>query len=371
MKYEHALFAKGYTEPVTDHDLLFASTPLFCILRVLLTMALVYNWPVCTGDVSVAFLHAAAISHSLVMRPPHEFYNEENRHIMWRLNKAIYGLRSSPKQWQDHIAHILTVTLKLVRCTTESNVYTSKDCLVYIMIYVDDLLFIGVQSIINTLFSRIQKEVLLRHTGDLTVGSTIHFLGRNISHRGDYIDISLNNDYVDIILEESGMATCNPAPSPGVSHMKGTAEDEAPLDREQHKRYRRLVGKIQWLAYTRPDISYGAKELARSLQAPTQFDNKKLKRMIRYLKGTRRMRHNLRPKIQTQDKRIPLNIDTYTDANWASCETTRKSTTGFVLYFFGAAVHYGSKTISRIRTVRNWYSSTGKPLHQQLHKGST
>ena len=161
------------------------------------------------------------------------------------------------------------------------------------MIYVDDLLFIGVQSIINTLFSRIQKEVLLRHTGDLTVGSTTHFLGRNISHKDDYIDISLNNNYVGIILEESGMTTCNPAPSPGVPRMKGTAEDE-------------------WLAFTRPDISYGAKELARSLHAPTQRDNKKLKHMIRHLKGTRYLRHNLRPKIQTQDKRIPLNIGTHT-----------------------------------------------------------
>ena len=85
------------------------------------------------------------------------------------------------------------------------------------------------------------KKALLRHTGDPTVGSTIHFLGRNISHKGDHIDISLNN-YVDIILEESGMTTCNPAPSPGVPHMKGTAEDEAPLDQEQHKKYRLLVG---------------------------------------------------------------------------------------------------------------------------------
>ena len=159
------IVAKGYTEPVTDHDLLFASTPLFCILRVLLTMALVYNWSVCTGDVSVAFLHAAAISYNLVMRPPHEFYNEANRHIMWRLNKAIYGLKIITKTMAR--PHSVTVTLELVRCTTESNVYRSKDCLVYIMIYVDDLLFIGVQSIINTLFSRIQKEVLLRHTGDL------------------------------------------------------------------------------------------------------------------------------------------------------------------------------------------------------------
>ena len=103
---------------ITDRHLLFASTPLFCILRVLLTMALVYNWSVSAGDVSVACLHAEAISYNLVMRPPHEFYNDDNRHIMWRLNKASYGLRSSPKQWQDHIAHILTVALGLVRRTT-------------------------------------------------------------------------------------------------------------------------------------------------------------------------------------------------------------------------------------------------------------
>ena len=63
------IVAKGYTEPVTDHDLLFASTPLFCILRILLKLALVYNWLVIAEDVSVAVLHAEAISYNLVMRP--------------------------------------------------------------------------------------------------------------------------------------------------------------------------------------------------------------------------------------------------------------------------------------------------------------
>ena len=157
--------------------------------------------------VSFAFPHAAATSYNLQTGPPKEFYNEANRHIARRLIKAIYGLRSSPKQCQVHIAHILTVTLELVRCTTESNVYRPKDCKVYIMIYVYDLPFIGLQSIINTRFSRIHKEVLLRHASGLNVGATIHLLGRNISHKGSYINISLNNSYVDIILEESGMTT--------------------------------------------------------------------------------------------------------------------------------------------------------------------
>ena len=118
--------AKGYTEPVTDHDLLFASTPLFCMLRVLLAMALAHNWSVCAEDVSVAFLHAAAICYNLVMRPPKEFYNEAKRHIMRRLNKTTHGLRSSPKTMARPHSTLLTVTLDRVRRTTESNVYRPK-----------------------------------------------------------------------------------------------------------------------------------------------------------------------------------------------------------------------------------------------------
>ena len=140
------------------------------------------------------------------------------------------------------------------------------------------------------------------------------------------------------------MTTCNAAPASGISLRKTTIEDQTVLDPEQHSAYKRLVGKIQWLAYTRPDISYGAKELARSLQATTQMDNKKLKHMIRYLKGTRHWKHALTPTTQMQDRRIPINIDIYTDANWASCKTTHKSTTGFVIHFLGATVHKKAST---------------------------
>ena len=59
---------------------------------------------------------------------------------MWKLNQAIYGLRSSPKQWQDHIAEVLTA-LELTRLKTDSNVYRNKAGTAYIMVYVDDLLF--------------------------------------------------------------------------------------------------------------------------------------------------------------------------------------------------------------------------------------
>ena len=125
--------------------------------------------------------------------------------------------------------------------------------------------------------------------------------------------------------------------------MKGAAEDEAPLD------HGRLVGKTQRL-----DKIATSTNTVR--QQETQAHGKALK-------GTRYARHNLRPKTQTQDARIPLNIDARTDANWASCETTRNSATRFVLHVFAATTHYGSNnstSTSRVRTVCDWYCSVGE-----------
>ena len=77
------------------------------------------------------------------------------------------------------------------------------------------------------LFKSIQKHVLLRPTGDLTVGNTISFLGRNICNKGDdYYEISLAHSYTTELLEEAGMSNCNPAPAPGNNTLTATSEME-------------------------------------------------------------------------------------------------------------------------------------------------
>ena len=71
------------------------------------------------------------------------------------------------------------------------------------------------------------------------------------------------------------------------------------LNVEQHKQYRRMVGKLQWLSHTRPDMAYATKELARGLQRPTVKHQKKLKHLIRYLKGTKRCKFCISPTSAT------------------------------------------------------------------------
>lgn len=143
----------GYDEGIKDSDDVYASTPLFAILRVVLCIALARSWSIRVGDIRTAFLHALlGATTNILLKPPTEFYT--NRNIYWRLKKAMYGLRSSPKAWQDHLASIMR-ELGHIRLTSEPNVYKHPEEKAYIMVFVDDLLFGGETEEINNIFNMI------------------------------------------------------------------------------------------------------------------------------------------------------------------------------------------------------------------------
>ena len=345
-KVRARIVAKGFTETIHDLDDIYASTPIFCVLRTLLTLASNNGWIGITGDISTAFLHAAAATADLYMYPPKEFYNPEDN-IVWKLLKAIYGLRSSPKAWQKHLSEVLQ-QIGLHRSTAEPNIYmtTTRNC--FVLVYVDDLLFLGEEQTVNKLFKAIQQQLLLRPTGTLSTGNTVAFLGRNITNRGDYYEISLADEYVTTLWKETNLQDSKPAPAPGTSALKtATADHDQPLSTEEHAQYRRAVGKLQWMTYTRPDISYATKELARALQQPTTADQQKLKHLLRYIKGTKDYKQIIRPTVKLPAKAIP-DINVYVDSDWAGCPTTRKSTTGFIISLLGTTINYGSRTQATI-----------------------
>ena len=210
------------------------------------------------------------------------------------------------------------------------------------MAYVDDLLFFGEDAEVTKLFKAIHAQVLLRPTGELLVGHTISFPARQLTHKGEYIETTLGDKYMNTPLEEQDMHNSKLVNTPRTAALK-TTTDETALTPEEHKQYRRVVGKLQWMTYSRPDICYATKELARDLTAPTVHSLQKLKHVFRYLQGTRSLNYIARPASMPTQKEIQ--IDVYTDADWAGCPATRKSTTGFVIQVAaGNTVHFGSRT---------------------------
>ncbi|KAL6328179.1 hypothetical protein AAG906_034322 [Vitis piasezkii] len=94
-----------------------------------------------------------------------------------------------------------------------------------------------------------------------------------------------------------------------------TSSDEQPID---PTRYRQLVGSLQYLTFTRPDIVHAVNKACQHFQAPTKADLRAVKLILRYLKGT--MEHV---------------ISFFKQSSLLGCTNTRRSTSGYCI-FLGA-----------------------------------
>jgi hypothetical protein len=104
-----------------------------------------------------------------------------------------------------------------------------------------------------------------------------------------------------------------------------------------------MAGALQYLTLTRPDIAYAVQQLCLHMHAPTVSHCSMLKRVLRYLQGTATLGlHLLASTAPT--------ITAYTDADWAGCPDTRRSTSGFAVFLGDSLVSWSSKrqtTVSR------------------------
>ena len=98
------IVVRGYDQVVEDPDETYASTPSLLTLKTLLTLAVARGWHVTLADVSTAFLHASMDGEVLVL-PPVEYYPSGD--VVWKLKRALYGLKNAPKLWQQHLASTL------------------------------------------------------------------------------------------------------------------------------------------------------------------------------------------------------------------------------------------------------------------------
>lgn len=102
--------------------------------------------------------------------------------------------------------------------------------------------------------------------------------------------------------------------------------------------------KLCWLEHIRPDLSYVAKELGRTLSSPADDDVvANLKHASRCLESTRAYRMSIVPK-DTAGSDDSIVVTTFAETGWAGWTTTRNSTTGCTITVRGVAVHHYSRT---------------------------
>ena len=105
--------------------------------------------------------------------------------------------------------------------------------------------------------------------------------------------------------------------------------------------YCQLVGSLNYLTITRPDISFAVHRVSQFMQAPRHLHFTVVHRIIRYLWGS--SRHGLFFPCGT-----PLRLAAYNDANWAGCPNTRQSVTGWCMFLGDSLISRKSKKQDRV-----------------------
>ncbi|XP_062011589.1 uncharacterized mitochondrial protein AtMg00810-like [Rosa rugosa] len=121
-----------------------------------------------------------------------------------------------------------------------------------------------------------------------------------------------------------------------------TAPDGAFLDNPTE--FRTLVGSSQYLTITRPDITFAVNSISQFMSQPHVTHLVAVKRILRYVKGT--LGHGLFFAPQRQ----PVHLSAYSDVNWTGCPTSRRSTSGYLVYLGSNLLSWCSKkqpTIAR------------------------
>jgi hypothetical protein len=100
--------------------------------------------------------------------------------------------------------------------------------------------------------------------------------------------------------------------------------------------YRQMVGSLNYLATTRPDIAYFVSVLSQFMEKPQEIHWNATKEVIKYLKGT------LDYGIKYTDA-SDVELIGYSYSDWAGNPDDRRSTTGYVFDIRSGVVSWSSK----------------------------
>ncbi|XP_020682429.1 uncharacterized protein LOC110099574 [Dendrobium catenatum] len=288
-------------------------------IRVMLAIALYNNWK---------------LTETIYIRQPKGFEDSLRPNHVCRLNKAIYGLKQAPRQWYNTFTSVL-VSLGFRHSQSDPSLllYTKNQVKIFLLIYVDDILVAGNDSIlISSILAKLNSEFAMKHLGE------VHdFLGIQISKSNSSYFLS-QAQYEYKILQQAELTSCNPLSNPTCTKLPAEFKtDSLPSDPAF---YRSIAGALQYLTLTRPDISFSVNLLSQNMHDPSPKHFYLLKRLLRYIQGTL---HFGLPITKTD-----LVLKSFSDADWAGDPVTRKSTTCFCS-FSGATLV--SLTVKKQRTV--------------------
>lgn len=335
-RHKARLVVKGYQQKKgIDYHEIYAPVVRYSSIRYLIGLAVKYGLKIHQMDAVTAFLQGD-IEEDIYMAQPPQF--EEGNKVCL-LKKSIYGLKQASRQWNKKLNTTL-LEIGMSRSKIDPCIYyrtVSELDMLFLTVYVDDILcFFNNEETALMIKKKLNEKFHMKDLGEAKC-----CIGFKISQNIGQNEITLDQSvYIKKILARFNMSDCKSVYTPCDPNVQlKNANNEKEI--MKNIMYRELIGCLLYLSQsTRPDIAYIVNQLSRYNNRATTQHWIAAKRVLRYLKGT------INTKLTF--KKNNNNIIGYCDADWATDTEDRRSCSGYIFIFQGAAISWCSKRQSTI-----------------------
>lgn len=203
--------------------------------------------------------------------------------------------------------------------------HKSSTGIVLFLVYVDDIVITETNSLLITqLQQHLRESFHMKELSPLT-----YFLGLKV--RSTFSGIFLNqHKYTQDLIALAGLQVDTPLE---VNVKYHSAEGKLLSDPSL---YRQLVGSLNYLTITRPDISFVVQQVSQFMHSPRHLHLASVRRIICHLWGT-----TCRDLFFSSGSSPCLRA--FSDADWAGCLNTRHSVTGWCMFLGNSLISWKSK----------------------------
>ena len=341
-RFKARLVAKGFTQREgIDYNEVFSSVVKHRSIRLLMAIVARFDLELEQMDVKTAFLYGT-LDETIYMQQPEGFEQKDRDKFVCRLDRSLYGLKQSPRQWNkrfdDFVAKLAFTRSKYDECVYYR--YQDSGHFVFLLLYVDDILLASNSTeLISEIKSELSSEFDMKD-----LGPAKKILGIEIVRDRKKKVLKLSQEvYVRKLLKKFGMDQAKSVATPMSSQFK-LSKEQSPSSKDDITAmssipYAEAVGSLMYdMVCTRSDIAYAVSMISRFMANPGKEHWKAVKWLFRYLVGTA----DRALVFGGADFRRDFSeaIEGYVDSDYAGCLDSRKSITGFVFTAYGTAVSW-------------------------------
>jgi hypothetical protein len=206
--YKVRLVARGFTQTYgVDYNETFAPVAKFTSIRYILALAALEDMEIHQMDVKTAFLNGE-LEEEIYMEQPQGFVHHGGEHLVCKLHKSLYGLKQSPKAWNQKL-DVFLKSIEFMKSEADPSVYVTQvgDVKFFIVVYVDDLILVcNDQNKLLQIKEELSQKFEMKDLGELHF-----FLRMEVERNRDERLLRINQiKYLKEILKRFQMEECKP-----------------------------------------------------------------------------------------------------------------------------------------------------------------